>query len=96
MVAARHSLDGELIHWQTGETITAGAWIKELYEQVYPLACDRGVNCFLSPLRQILTTGNEAQRWLRAWEGGKTLPEIMTEATTQWTQQDQELAQVLL
>lgn len=96
MAAAHHSLEGELIHWQTGAKITAQAWIKELYEQVYPLACERGVNCFLSPLLKILSGGNEAQRWLKAYEGGKTPRQIMTEATTEWTNQDQELAQILL
>ncbi|MCS6958557.1 MAG: glutamate--cysteine ligase [Pseudanabaenaceae cyanobacterium SKYGB_i_bin29] len=94
--AARSSLAAELVHWERGGKIRAEDWIRELYEQVYPLACDRGVNCFLSPLLQILHKGNEAQRWLQAYQAGKSTTAIMTEAVAAWTQQDQELAQMLL
>ncbi|MCA1904373.1 MAG: putative glutamate--cysteine ligase [Cyanobacteria bacterium M5B4] len=93
---AHHSLEAEVIHWQTGDKIKAQDWIKDLYAQCQPIACDRGVNCFLSPVLAILTNGNEAQQWLRQYQQGKTTRQIMTEAITKWTTQDQELAQVLL
>ena len=58
MLAARHSLDAELRHWLDGRKILARDWIKEIYQEVYPIAKQRGFSCFLSPLQKILRQGN--------------------------------------
>lgn len=93
--AAQHSLAATLTHWRTGQTITAADWISEIYDEVYPLAKERGFACFLSPLKKILREGNQAQQWLRAHANGTDLPTIIQQAIAEAEQLDQELAQYL-
>ncbi|WP_204153637.1 glutamate--cysteine ligase [Leptolyngbya sp. CCY15150] len=75
--AAYHSLDAELRHWQDGRTIIARDWIEELYPELWAIAKSRGFSCFLSPLKKILREGNEAQRWLAAYEQGQDIRTII-------------------
>jgi predicted glutamate--cysteine ligase len=96
IAAAVNSLDAVLIHWQTGEEITARAWVADLYEQMRSRAKDNGIWCFLSPLQKILDHGNEAQRWLAAYHNGISPRQIMTEAIASAAEMDQELAEALL
>jgi predicted glutamate--cysteine ligase len=96
VAAAVNSLDAVLTHWQTGEQITARAWISDLYEQLRSRAKDNGVWCFLSPLQKILEQGNEAQRWLAAYHNGISPRQVMTDAIASAEQMDKELAEALL
>ncbi len=96
VAAAVNSLDAVLTHWQTGEKITARAWISDLYEQLRSRAKDNGVWCFLSPLQKILEQGNEAQRWLAAYHNGISPRQVMTDAIASAEQMDKELAEALL
>ncbi len=80
MAVAKSSLEAELRHWQDGRPITAKAWIQELYEEVWPVAKHNGISCFLSPLKKILREGNEAQAWLRQYEAGRSVREVMGDA----------------
>ncbi|MFN3927044.1 MAG: glutamate--cysteine ligase [Pseudanabaenaceae cyanobacterium] len=95
LLAARNSLDAELIHWQTGEKILARDWLKTLYEQVYPLWKQQGNVCFLTPLLQILSIGNEAQQWLAQLEKGKSIHTVVAESIQAITAQEEWLAQTL-
>jgi predicted glutamate--cysteine ligase len=90
--AARHSLDGLLTHWPTGQPIRARDWIADLIEQVTPTAKQYGFSCFLSPLRTILDQGNEAQRWLAAIQAGQDISTVLQQAIQ--TMHTQELALV--
>jgi predicted glutamate--cysteine ligase len=81
--AAKHSLDAELHHWQDGRPILAQEWIQQLYEEVWPIAKANGISCFLSPVKKILREGNEAQRWLRQYEAGQSVPEVVQGAITE-------------
>lgn len=96
IAAAINSLDAELIHWQTGEKITAREWISNQYEELRSRAKDSGIWCFLSPLQKILDQGNEAQHWLSAYHNGLTPRQIMTNAIASAEQMDKELAEALL
>ncbi len=96
IAAAINSLDAVLTHWQTGEQITARAWISNQYEELRSRAKDNGVWCFLSPLQKILEHGNEAQRWLSAYHNGISPRQIMTDAIASAEQMDKELAEALL
>lgn len=78
--AAQFSLDAPLQHWRDGRTLLAREWIEELYERIYPLAKNKGFSCFLSPLKQILRQGNQAQQWLQQAEQGLSLPTIIQQA----------------
>jgi len=89
--AARHSLDAELRHWEDGRTIIARDWIKEIYEQVYPIAKKQGFSCFLSPLKKILRTGNTAQQWLELNQQGMDVSTIIQQDIQNIAQQERDL-----
>lgn len=76
-VAAQHSLDAQLRHWQDGSPIQAKDWIQQLYDEVWPIAKANGISCFLSPVKKILREGNEAQRWLRQHEAGQSVQQVV-------------------
>ena len=77
---AKASLEAQLRHWRDGHFLTAKDWIQELYEEVWPIAKQNGISCFLSPLKKVLREGNEAQRWLQQYEAGYSVREIMVHA----------------
>jgi predicted glutamate--cysteine ligase len=91
MAVAHNSLDARLTHWQDGRTITATEWIAELYEQVYPTVKQQGYSCFLSPIKQILRSGNLAQQWLQEYQRGIDIPTIIEQAITEMVQQEKDL-----
>ena len=95
MLAARHSLDAELRHWQDGRKILARDWIEEIYQEVYPIAKQRGFSCFLSPLQKILRQGNTAQQWLRLYDLGMQPTQIIQQDIYNIAQQEQDLGYVL-
>lgn len=74
---ARKSLAAEVRHWQNGRPIIVEDWIKDIYNQVHPIAKAKGFSCFLSPIEKILREGNTAQKWLRQQEKGFTPQEII-------------------
>ena len=95
MAVAQQSLDAELHHWQDGRKIIARDWINEIYEQVYPIAKQRGFSCFLSPLKRILRSGNIAQQWLKLQSEGMDIPAIIQQEIQNIAQQEQNLEYAL-
>ncbi|NEO85578.1 MAG: glutamate--cysteine ligase [Spirulina sp. SIO3F2] len=90
--AAQHSLEAQLHNWQTGEGINAQDWLQHLYAEVFPVAKQHGFSCFLTPLQQILTQGNEAQRWLRQFHQQQLTPQsILQQAIVRMQVQEQDL-----
>ncbi len=89
--AAQHSLNATLRHWQDGRELMARDWVTELYQEVWPLAKQRGFSCFLSPVQKILRHGNLAQQWLQQYAAGLTPTQIVTQAVQTAAQQEQEL-----
>ncbi|TVQ42638.1 MAG: glutamate--cysteine ligase [Gloeocapsa sp. DLM2.Bin57] len=88
---AENSLEAQLYHWQNGQTIIAREWIEQLYYEVYPLAKQKGFSCFLSPVKQILSQGNQAQQWLKQYSEGLSIAEIITLGIETMAKQEQEL-----
>lgn len=74
---AKSSLDAQVCHWYDGRTLSARSWIQDLYETLWPIAHQQGFSCFLTPVKRILETGNEAQRWLALYDAGHSISEIM-------------------
>nr|WP_242032721.1 glutamate--cysteine ligase [Oscillatoria sp. FACHB-1406] len=94
--AARYSLDAPLQHWQDNRTLLARDWIAQLYEQVYPVAKQRGFSCFLSPLQKILREGNTAQKWLGQHQAGLTPQQVLVQAIQAAEEREKELENKLL
>jgi predicted glutamate--cysteine ligase len=89
--AAKNSLDAELHHWQDGRSLTAREWIEEIYPEVWAIAKAKGFSCFLSPIKKILREGNEAQRWLRAYEQDQSIRHVMQQAIQDTSDREQML-----
>ena len=77
---AKASLDATLYHWQDGRKILAREWVEQLYAEVLPVAKKEGFSCFLTPLKKILREGSLASRWLRQYQEGIAVSQIVTEA----------------
>ena len=88
---ARQSLDAELRHWQDGRSILARDWISEIYQEVWAIAKQRGIGCFLSPLPKILHSGNEAQQWLKSHSGGLDIRDVIIQASQDMRERELEL-----
>ncbi|OKH33722.1 putative glutamate--cysteine ligase [[Phormidium ambiguum] IAM M-71] len=89
--AAKLSLDAQLQHWSDGTPILARDWIEQIYQEVWPIAKQRGFSCFLSPLKKILREGNTAQKWLTQVHQGLTPHQVITQAIQTTLTQEQEL-----
>lgn len=88
---ARQSLEAELHHWQDGRTLSAREWIEEIYSETSLLAKQRGLSCFLSPLRKILREGNTAQQWLAQCDRGLSPREVLVGSIQDAEKQEREL-----
>lgn len=91
IAAARNSLDAQLTHWETGQTISAQDWVRELYQEVWPFAKQHGFSCFLSPIQTLLRQGNTAQQWLQRYKQGISAHNILQQAIQEMAQQEQDL-----
>ena len=89
--AARDSLNAQLTHWETGQTISAQDWVRNLYQEVWPVAKQHGFSCFLSPIPTLLRQGNTAQQWLQRYQQGVDRRIILQQAIEEMAQQEQEL-----
>lgn len=95
-VASAYSLDAEMIHWQTGEIISARNWIHQLYNQVQEVARAHSVTQRLKPILKILDEGNEAQRWLRSHAAGGSLSTILKHSLLAAERQELTLTEMVL
>ena len=75
--AARSSLQARLVHWRTGETLEARAWIAAELEMMAPLAVELGLARWLAPLHDLLAGGNQAMRWLARHGRGESIGAII-------------------
>lgn len=91
--AARHSLDGDLRHWQDGRSISARDWVSELVEEVTDLAKEKGIKCFLAPIDRLLAEGNTAQRWLRDYELDQNSRAVIVSASQRMEAEELELTE---
>lgn len=76
----RSSLGAELQHWQDGRKLKARDWILEIYEDVLSTAQIRGLEGFIKPIKTILKDGNTAQNWLKLYEQGWSIRQIIQQA----------------
>ena len=89
--AAKSSLNAQLRHWHDGQTITATDWITQIYNEVLPIAKAEGIACFLTPIKQILREGNQAQSWLKQVEAGMDISQVIAQTVQIMERQEQAL-----
>ncbi|MEM7794513.1 MAG: glutamate--cysteine ligase, partial [Cyanobacteria bacterium P01_C01_bin.118] len=73
-LVAKNSLEAQLRHWYDGSPMAASDWIMQIYNEVLPIAKAHGIACFLTPIKQIVREGNQAQNWLKQVDAGMTIP----------------------
>lgn len=88
---AKDSLNAQLCHWHDGKPIGATDWITQIYNEVLPIAKAHGIACFLTPIKQILREGNQAQNWLKQIETGMDVPQVMAQTIQIMERQEQAL-----
>ena len=89
--AALSSLDADLRHWRTGETIEARRWMAEELQAMAPLAEAMGLSETLKPLESVVTEGNQALRWLDRHRMGASIGAIIAAEATELARQEQAL-----
>ena len=65
------------MHWRSGETVEARAWIAAELETMAPLAAELGLERWLAPLHALLAAGNQAMRWLARERRGESISAII-------------------
>ncbi|NEZ60514.1 glutamate--cysteine ligase [Adonisia turfae] len=88
---AKASLDAELQHWYDGQPINTTDWITQIYNEVLPIAKAQGIACFLTPIKQILREGNQAQNWLKQVDTGLDVAQVMAQTIQIMERQEQAL-----
>jgi predicted glutamate--cysteine ligase len=93
--AALHSLDAELIDWQTGQTRTAREWVAQWLEAASRAAKEMGFGQYLISVEKVLNEGNEAMRWLAEYEAGTDLRTIVQESSRRMVLEETDLRERL-
>ncbi len=79
---AKDSLDATVRHWRDGRRQPVRQWLESYYAQALSTAHVHGFDRSLWPLRQIIDEGNVAMSWLKLFNQGVTVPEIMEQSIT--------------
>jgi len=75
--AAKNSLNAELIHWKDGKKIICREWIKQLLAGLSNTAEKFEMQHLLKPIYKVLKEGNQSIRWIKQYEQGLSIEEIM-------------------
>ena len=74
---AKNSLNAELTHWRDGKLINCKQWIKKILDEVYPLSISLKMQHLLKPIYKVLAEGNKSMKWIKQYNQGITIEEIM-------------------
>ena len=74
---AKNSLNAELIHWKDGRKFTCNEWIQNLLDEVTFIAKRFNMDTQLDPIRLVLQEGNQSMKWIKSYEEGNSVEEIM-------------------
>ena len=74
---AKNSLNAELIHWKDGRRFICNEWIQNLLDEITFIAKQFNMDSQLDPIRLVLQNGNQSMRWIKSYEEGNSVEEIM-------------------
>ena len=77
LIAAKSSLDANLVHWKNGKQINCRDWIKELLSDVTPLAKELDMLDLLQPIDSVLRNGNQSMKWLKSHSKGVSIQSLL-------------------
>ena len=75
--AAKNSLNAELIHWKDGKKVICSEWIKDLLTDLTFTAENLNMKHLLEPIYKVLDEGNQSMKWIKKYEKGLSIEEIM-------------------
>ena len=75
--AAKHSLNAELINWKDGKKVICREWIEYLLQDLSRTAEKFHMKYLLQPIYKVLEEGNQAMQWIKQYEKGLSIEEIM-------------------
>ena len=75
--AAEMSLDAELTHWRDGKKMICREWIKNVLADVSLTAEKLNMTHLLKPIYRVLEEGNQSMKWIKQYEKGLSIGEIM-------------------
>ena len=75
--AAKDSLNSELIQWRDGKKVICREWIKNLLSDLSSTAENFGMKNLLNPIYKVLEEGNQSMKWIRQYEKGLSIEQIM-------------------
>ena len=87
---SKDSLNAELIHWKNGEKIICKDWIHDLLKELTISSNSLGMNHFLEPIYKVLKEGNESIKWIKKYNEGLSVEDIMRSAINNMIKHEQE------
>ena len=75
--AAKDSLNSELIHWQNGKKVICKEWIRNLLSDLLSTAEKFNMKHLLKPIYRVLEEGNQSMKWIKQYEKGLSIEQIM-------------------
>ena len=75
--AAKNSLNAELTDWTDGKKLICRDWIKKLLVELSPYSAKLNMEHLLEPIYKVLEEGNQAMQWIKKYEEGLSIQEIM-------------------
>lgn len=88
-VTAR-SLDAVVRHWRDGKKLSVRDWVEHYLADASHTARQRGFAPCLGPVRDILTHGNTAQRWLKRHRQGVSVRDVIRRAIVEMAEAEVE------
>ena len=87
---SKDSLNAELIHWKNGEQIICKDWIQNLLKELSISSRTFKMNHFLEPIHKVLEEGNESMKWIKKYDKGRSVEDIMQSAINNMIKNEEE------
>ena len=88
--AAQNSLDSELIHWRDGKKVICREWIKNLLKDLSLTAEKLNMKDLLKPINRVLEEGNQSMIWIKQYQQGLSIEDIMKFAIREMIKSEEE------
>ncbi|MBO6971485.1 MAG: glutamate--cysteine ligase [Prochlorococcus marinus CUG1431] len=75
--SAKDSLNSELTHWKDGKKVICRDWVQNLLSDLSPTAEKFNMTHLLKPIHMVLEEGNQSMKWIKQYEKGLSIEQIM-------------------
>tara|TARA_B100000212_G_scaffold337356_1_gene312060 strand:+ start:1574 stop:2683 length:1110 start_codon:yes stop_codon:yes gene_type:complete len=74
---AKDSLNAELINWKNGEKVLCKTWIENLLVELDSSSKQLKMSHYLEPIRKVIAEGNQSMQWIRKYQNGLSVEDII-------------------